>query len=197
MRGYLEGMKQTRNAMQPGRHRAAFDAEIKHPQEKFDAELLREVCSKFGVSCWHINEGESAAMWQLYAAAGKGIAIESTRARLEGALHGHSIAVDQVQYMDFDTAEIEEDHDEPYLYALFIKRKSFAHEQELRATIPLSKPGIGTAVPCDMDALIAQIRIFPQAPPYYADAVRYIVGGAHTKVTAPVVPSRLLGPPNY
>ena len=36
MRGYLEGMKQTRNAMQPGRHRAAFDAEIKHPQEKFD-----------------------------------------------------------------------------------------------------------------------------------------------------------------
>jgi Protein of unknown function (DUF2971) len=155
MRDYLEGMKQTRDAMQSGRHRASFDAEITHPQQKFDVqELLRKVSSKFGVSCWHINEGESAAMWQLYAAAGKGIAIESTRARLEGALQGGGIEVAQVRYMDFDTAESEKDH-EPYLYALFTKRKSFAHEQELRAMIPLSRPGIGTAVPCDMDALIA------------------------------------------
>jgi hypothetical protein len=194
----LDRWKQMRDeilTMQPWRDRAPFDAVIEDAQRELDMQkLLREANSKFGVSCWHINDGESAAMWKLYTAAGSGIAIESTRARLEGALQGDRIIVDQVRYMDFDTDEIEKDHRH---YGLFIKRRSFAYEQELRATILLPKSGIGTAVPCDMDALIAQIHISPQAPPYYADAVRYIVGAAHTKVTAPVVPSRLLDPPDY
>jgi SAM-dependent methyltransferase len=139
--------------MQPSRDRAPFDAAIEDAQRELDMQkLLREANSKFGVSCWHINDGESAAMWKLYTAAGSGIAIESTRARLEGALQGDRIIVDQVRYMDFDTDEIEKGHRH---YGLFIKRRSFAHEQELRATILLPKPGIGTAVPCDMDALIA------------------------------------------
>jgi hypothetical protein len=60
----------------------------------------------FGVNCWHINEDESAAMWQLYGAAGSGIAIESSKANLESALKGDGIFVDQVRYMDFDRDEI-------------------------------------------------------------------------------------------
>ena len=57
--------------------------------------LRREAAGKFGVSCWHIDEHESEAMWQLYTAAGQGIAIESTKARLESALGGDGIIVDQ------------------------------------------------------------------------------------------------------
>lgn len=148
----------------------------------------------FGVNCWHINEHESEAMWQLYTAAGQGIAIESTKARLEGALKGDGIHVDRVRYMDFDFDEIEKGHTH---YGLFLKRKSFAHEQELRATILLPTPGMGTAVPCDLNALITQIHIFPKAPPYYAEAVRYAVGLAVPEIKAPVVVSRLLDPPDY
>jgi hypothetical protein len=197
-RATLDQMKTVRDAIiarNPAHDRAPLDALDQHTQRVLNMQqLLRDTNAKFGVSCWHINEGESAAMWQLYAAAGSGIAIEATRARLEGALRGDGINVDQVRYMDFDADEIEKGHKH---YGLFIKRKSFAHEQELRATIKLSNAGSGIAVPCDMGALIAQIHIAPQAPAYYADAVRYIVERTHPKITAPVVPSRLLDPPDY
>lgn len=96
--------------------------------------------------------------------------------------------------MNFDADEIEKGHRH---YGLFLKRKSFAHEQELRATILLPKPGSGTHVPCDLDGLIAKIHIFPKAPSYYADAVRYVVERANPAITAPVITSSLLDPPDY
>ena len=95
--------------------------------------------------------------------------------------------------MDFDADEIEKGHKH---YGLFLKRKSFAHEQELRATIRLPTPGVGTVVPCDLNALIAQIHIYPEAPPYYAEAVRYAVRQTKPEIQAPVIPSGLLAP-NY
>ena len=133
-------------------------------------------------------------MWQLYTAGGQGIAIESTKARLESALKGDGIIVDQVRYADFDADEIEKGHRH---YGLFMKRKSFEHEQELRATILLPKPGMGTAVPCDLNDLIKQIHIFPKAPPYYTETVRYALGQARPEIKAPVVTSKLLDPPDY
>ncbi len=138
------------------RDRVPVDAIIADARRKLDLQsVLPEVNRKFGVSCWHVNEHESEAMWQLYSAAGQGIAIESTKARLEGALKGDGIHVDRVRYMNFDTDEIEKGHRN---YGLFLKRKSFEHEQELRATILLPAPGTGTAVPCDLKALIVQIQ---------------------------------------
>ena len=35
------------------------------------------------ISCWHMNENESSAMWKLYLRDGKGIAIQSTIGRLQ------------------------------------------------------------------------------------------------------------------
>jgi hypothetical protein len=122
-------------------------------------------------------------MWKLYAAAGVGVAIESTKARLESALNGDGIFVDPVRYMDFENDEIEKGH--RHLMP-FIKRKSFAHEQELRAIILLPKSRAGTLVSCDMDALIARIHISPHVPRYYAGAVRYIVERADPKIAAPL-----------
>jgi hypothetical protein len=61
----------------------------------------------------------------------------------------------------------------------------------------LPEPGNGTALPCDMNALIAQIHIAPLAEPYYADVVRYVIERADAKLDAPVVASRLLDPPDY
>jgi hypothetical protein len=181
-------------AQHPTRDRAPFDALLREAQRKLDLQkLLREANGKFGVNCWHINEHESEAMWQLYTAAGQGIAIESTRAKLEATLKGDGIIVDQVRYMDFDSDEIEKGHRH---YGLFIKRKSFAHEQELRATILLSKPGSGTLVPCDLSGLIARIHVFPKAPSYYVDAVKYAIEQAKPDIKIAVVPSSLLDLPD-
>jgi len=195
---YLDQMKHTRDAviaMHPARDRSPLDAVVEDARRKLDLQqLLREANAKFGVNCWHANEGESEAMWRLYTAAGQGIAIESTKARLEGALKGDGIIVDQVRYADFDADEIEKGHRH---YGLFMKRKSFAHEQELRATILLPKPGIGTTVPCNLNDLIEQIHIFPKAPLYYIEAVKYALGQARPEIKAPIVTSKLLDPPDY
>ena len=133
-------------------------------------------------------------MWQLYGSLGSGIAIESSAEVLKNELREDGINIDQVRYMDFEKDEIEKGHRH---YGLFIKRKSFAHEQELRATILLPTPEKGHLVKCDMNKLIMKVHISPAAPQYYADAVKYVVSQAEVKIAAPVVASRLLDAPNY
>jgi hypothetical protein len=197
-RTYLDQIKNTRDsilAQEPSRDPAPLDAILEDAQRKLDIPtMLRRVNIKFGLNCWHINEDESDAMWRLYGAVGNGIAIESTEDRLKGVLSAEGIIVDRVRYMDLDRDEIEKGHTH---YGLFIKRKSFAHEQELRATILLPTPGIGTLVPCDIDALIAKIHISPEAPSFYADTVRYIIERADIEIKAPVLQSKLLEQPGY
>jgi hypothetical protein len=197
-RTYLDQMKGTCDtilAQRPNSDSTVFDALLEDARQKLDLQkLLREVNRKFGLNCWHINGDESEAMWRLYGAAGNGIAIESTEDRLKSVLTADGIIVGRVRYMNFDHDEIEKGHEH---YGLFIKRNSFAHEQELRATILLPTPGVGTLVPCDMDALVTNIHIAPQAPPFYADTVRYIIDRADIGIKSPVLRSKLLDNPSY
>jgi hypothetical protein len=72
-------------------------------------------------------------MWDLYSKRDAGVAIQSTYRRLSKSLdtnNEHTVYIGKVQYVDFDTIWISPDN----IYRLFlIKRKSFEHEQELRA----------------------------------------------------------------
>jgi hypothetical protein len=105
--------------------------------------------SRFGVCCWHKSDHESAAMWRLYSASGQGIAIESTIGRLKASLRDtEGLIVESVRYMDFDTDPIEKGHRH---YGLFIKRKSFEYEKELRATVRLPEEGRGVSLSCDLE----------------------------------------------
>ena len=159
---------------------------------------LEEINEKFGASCWHINEGESEAMWRLYGATGAGIAIESTSERLEAATKDaapHAVHIDPVRYMDFDQDPIDKGGHRHLMG--FIKRKSFEHERELRAVVMLPESGKGAGIPCDMNTLIARIHIAPLAEPYYVDAVRYVTDHADPRLNAPVVVSKLLDAPDY
>jgi Protein of unknown function (DUF2971) len=196
---HLDQIQQTRDAIAtrfPDRDPAQYDHLVPIAQRRLDmTRLLREANAMFGASCWHINDGESEAMWQLYASAGSGIAIESTKDRLEAALQNECIQIDRVRYRNFDDDPIEKDHRH---YIGFLKRPSFAHEQELRAVIKLPTPGSGTSIPCDMDALIARIVVAPGAPAFYGDTVRWIVDHAKLNLGSEhVVNSRLLDPPDY
>ena len=90
-----------------------------------------------GVSCWHHNEGESAAMWQLYGRAGAEIAVQTTYARLADCLSAASktddeqIVVAPVTYANYSELRVP-----PYTFApLLYKRRSFAHEREYRAIL--------------------------------------------------------------
>lgn len=55
-------------------------------------------------NCWHENEHESAAMWDVYAASGEGIAIRSTPSRLLNSVRTNPWRVDLafVAYFDYE-----------------------------------------------------------------------------------------------
>src|SRR3990172_7066486 len=92
------------------------------------------------INCWHMNEYESAAMWSLYAKTNEAIAIQSTYQRLFDCLPPKTY-VGKVHYIDYDKDWLPEGNTFfPYVH----KRKSFEHEQELRAVIqeiPLNESG--------------------------------------------------------
>ena len=96
--------------------------------------------------------------------------------------------------MDFDVDPIEKGHRH---YGLFIKRISFQHEHELRATILLKELGKGELVECDIENLVTAIHVAPLSAPYYVSAVREIVEHIGRSKKMPVMTSRLLDPPDY
>ena len=96
--------------------------------------IFNEKRKKAAISCWHINDTESAAMWELYAKAGFGIAVNTTTERLANSLvipHGYKMIMSQVNYIDFDT-----ENNTDYIYNELLpfknKRKEFIYENEFR-----------------------------------------------------------------
>lgn len=97
-------------------------------QEKFN-----ERKKKAAISCWHLNETESAAMWEVYSRAGQGIAVCTTLEKLKKIQKpgGYEMEMFAVDYVDFAKA-----NDTNYIdYELFPfknKRKEFEYEHEFR-----------------------------------------------------------------
>lgn len=91
------------------------------------------------LNCWHINEYESAAMWDQYSLMESGIAIRSTIGRLKNAFEAcdeYDVHLSPVEYIDFRDEDIREGFiPRRFLY----KRKSYEHENELRAIIQLNE----------------------------------------------------------
>lgn len=154
-----------------------------------------QVNEKFGVSCWHESAYESDAMWKLYSASGQGIAIESTVSQLKESLGDRTdLNIDRVRYMDFENDPIEKGHRH---YRLFIKRKSFEHEKEIRATILLPNEGKGTALNCDLDILITAVHVSPTADAFVRDTIEALCIGDNKPINKPILQSRMFSVPDY
>ena len=181
-------------SMQPHQNFDVLDEQLRISIARIK-EANRIATLRFGVSCWHKNEGENDAMWKLYSASGQGIAIESTVKQLRDAIQ-NDIIIDDVRYGDFDKDPIEKGHRH---YGLFQKRKVFEHERELRATILLSVKdyGNGQLVPCDLDILITRIYVSPLLEDYVKDDIDKLCSGKIRKVDKPVIRSSLLSEPDY
>lgn len=104
---------------------------------------FRKICKKYTfLSCWHINNSESAAMWDLYLDADHGVCIQSTYDRFVESLNSHDrddIHISKINYIDFEEDTFygwSEDNLlgsslSPFLH----KRENFDYEQEVRAII--------------------------------------------------------------
>ncbi|MEB9947044.1 DUF2971 domain-containing protein [Bacillus cereus] len=139
------------------------------------------------INCWHMNDYESAAMWDLYLKSSEGVAIQSNVGKLiESFAHcPEKIRFGKVKYKDFKKEPIEIDD---ILIDMFVyKRKSFEHEREIRAIhkIPFiyaeegwikdeveSPVKHGLGISCDISVLIEKVYISPTAPSWFEELVR-------------------------
>jgi hypothetical protein len=124
--------------------------------------------TKTGVSCWHENQFESEAMWKLYTSLDYGIAIKTTYKKLYDALgNDPSIDIGRINYINFD--ETFSHLVDPFWF----KRKSFAHENEVRAIIRQKQEieGFGKIVTVNLEILIDTIYVSPTAQSWFSELV--------------------------
>ena len=160
------------------------------------------------VNCWHMNQQESAAMWKLYSQSQKAIAIRTTYGKFVSVLPDKAY-VGCVRYLDY-RKELMPEGDSAML-PFFHKRKSFTHENEVRAVIrqiPSNEglpPGIprdaylrpenpdrGESIPIDIRALIEMIYVGPMSAQWYLDLVKKVTQEYH--ISAPVLQSSMDDP---
>lgn len=151
------------------------------------------------VNCWHVNNYESAAMWDLYVKSGEGIAIKSSYNKLKECFNGSILPsiIGLVRYLDYDTEWMSEGN---IFFPIFHKRKSFAHEQELRIIYhdnikypyslnQIESPEHGIEISIDLDILIKEIYVSPDSPKWIADLVDQI--SKKYLINAEVIQSKL------
>jgi len=156
-------------------------------EDELGRTFLRHGNRALYMSCWHANDSESAAMWDLYLQGGAGVAVQTTFGRLREALDGPSgdvmVFLRAVRYLDYRT----ESWGEPTLFSpAFHKRRSFEHEREVRAVVVRptyedlrtgradregTPSGRGVAVPVAVDTLVEKVVVSPGAPGWFVDLV--------------------------
>jgi hypothetical protein len=200
------------------------EIEGKALQNVLDAweEGTKESRKSIFMNCWHANDTESAAMWDLYGADEKSIAIVSTIGRMKEALEkvNRSVYLGSVVYVDFycDLEDLDRQTDAKLAQVInrtdgknaftkiLFKREEFAHENEIRAVFSDMShfTDEGRNQPLyfnlfiDVDKLIERIYIAPDAPSWFPTVVQTAVQNSHLDLDSEAVqPSRLDDEPRF
>jgi hypothetical protein len=101
---------------------------------------------RYLINCWHINKGESDAMWRLYLKDNEGVAIQTTPKKLFKSLLGSEdkIYASKVRYLDYENDIWYHKIDYPctnynFFVPLVHKRHEFIHESEFRLLIEVQE----------------------------------------------------------
>lgn len=158
------------------------------------------------INCWHINENESAAMWKLYSASEFSVAIKSNIGMLKTSIENSTVSVfiGLVDYIDYVNDHIQIDNG----FNFFLrKRKSFQHENEVRAMLlntyyngtnvdfKRMNNTYGINVDCNPQNLIHEIYVSPYAQEWFAKLIEDTIKRYGLKVN--VIHSNLYDDPLY
>ena len=155
------------------------------------------------INCWHANDHESAAMWDLYAKTNESIAIKTTFSKLKHCLPKES-HLGMVNYVDYERWAIPETN---LLYPFIFKRKSFEHEREARAIIidlqglancedvEKTNAQFGRSVSLNLNDLIETIYVSPEASGWFTKLVEKV--SETYQIKAEVIKSDLYKSPIY
>lgn len=140
---------------------------------------IKQIRPNINISCWHMNDFESAGMWKLYSKTNESICIQTTFGRLEKALPGQ-IKFGRVKYINYDKDWIPESD---FYYPFIYKRISFEHEKELRAIFNSSESNYGKEfeqteygywIKLNLQTLIQRIYVSPEAQDWFVELVEKV-----------------------
>lgn len=142
------------------------------------SDLLRTFGNFLAVNCWHMNEIESVAMWNVYLNGNPGVAIQSTFKNLDDSLNSDAtktrIDIGKVHYLAEDEL-IPEPSGFNALNAALWKWNSYQYENELRAVMISRIEEMykynGVYVPVDLHRLIQKIVVSPKAPKWFLELI--------------------------
>jgi hypothetical protein len=133
------------------------------------------------ISCWHKSLKENMVMWEIYGQTENSIAIKTTASNLKSSFDLNElmkfaieVALDEVSYIDSESAHLEKNYRQPF----FIKREHFAFEKEVRLYLRTTNIGslpdtpYGYNIPINLDLLIDEIYVHPDADDWFLEAVR-------------------------
>ncbi|NPE61196.1 DUF2971 domain-containing protein [Dickeya dadantii] len=137
------------------------------------------------ISCWHANNFESAAMWDLYSKNDASVAIETTYADLRNLLPPEAF-IGLVNYIDYDKDIFPINN---AFYPFTHKRKSFEHEREVRfliQKIPIDvkrnrvdfdncvAPAV-ISIDANINSFVKKIHLSPRAPEWMLNLLRDVI----------------------
>lgn len=173
--------------MRPAYYGAGSDA-VTAAMKRYHPHLIKQT----HMSCWHENDGESAAMWDLYQKDGRGVAVQTTWADLTASIRSdREIFGGRIKYADYKSTFVPEgDHLAPFMY----KRKSFEHEREVRLLTITGTGGrensdakgwvrIDSVVPeagvipiaVDLKQLINCVYVAPNTQPWFVELISKLI----------------------
>ena len=131
-------------------------------------------CQNF-INCWHENEYESVAMWNLYTTSLEyGVAIKTTYEKLCNSLENVAdIQIGKVIYHDLN---IEKPNNEDDVF--WYKLNPYKHEQEVRAIIEDLNPDLeenGKLIPVNLNLLIHKVYLSPSSELWFKKMVRKVM----------------------
>ena len=156
------------------------------------------------INCWHANEYESAAMWDLYGKMNHAVAIVTDYKTLKAVLPGRAY-LGLVNYIDYEKEWLPEGNT---FYPFMHKRKSFEHEREVRAIIqeelPIEDNKIavgkknqinGIKIEVDVNVLIKKIYVSPVTQDWIVELTEEVA--KKFAITAPIQKSNLYSSPVF
>ncbi|MBM3926031.1 MAG: DUF2971 domain-containing protein [SAR202 cluster bacterium] len=160
------------------------------------------------ISCWHRADYESDAMWKLYAATGKGVAVRTTTERLRRGLLPFRLAPHYgeekpywgpVRYADLHRERLRVSMERRFFY----KHRAFEWEREYRIAISVrmaeefgvAVPEDGIEVGFDPTVLIESVYLGPALTE--AERARFRETCVQAGLKCQFVTSTLLGKPRY
>lgn len=174
--------------------RAARRGDLQPEGHQIHAEINKCLRRFTYLSCWHLTDEESMAMWEHYGGSDGSVAIKTTIGEFNSALntrHDHDVYFGEVDYQpyssdhnetpDIDDIDIEEDLDDRFfltreahsLVPFVHKRQGYDYEQELRGIIqdpPFGEDLDQTIVEVDGQEREVDFKIYTEQGPQYIDA---------------------------